>query len=89
MRPTIQYVAAVSFSVFMMTASTAFSDEDKVPEDVKQEVVEAEKQTPEAEKTEEGEASGNVEDCERSNKSDDPEDAVESKNLDKCEEMVK
>lgn len=89
MKANIQNVAAIIISLQMMSASLALADEEKVPESVAQEVAETEMQTPEQEKTEEGEASGNVEDCEPTNVSGDSGDPVEKKDLDECDELVK
>ncbi len=89
MKANIQNVAAIIISLQMINASSVLADEEKVPESVAQEVAETEKQPPEEEKTEEGEASGNVEDCEPAGHSGDSQDGVEKKNLDNCEELVK
>ncbi len=89
MKANIQNVAAIILGFQMMNASAALADEEKVPESVTQDVVEAEKKSPEQEKREEGEASGNVEDCEQSNDSGDAEDGVDQKDLDACNELIK
>ncbi len=89
MKANIQNVAAIILSFQMMNASAVLANKETVPEGVKQEVIDAEKQPAEQEKTEQGEASGNVEDCEQSNDSGDKQYGVDKKNLDECEEMVK
>lgn len=89
MRVTIQKSAAIILGFYLMHASAVFAEDAKVPDSVTEEVVEAEKQTPEQEETEEGEASGNVEDCEPAHEADDAQEEVEEKNLDECEPMIK
>ena len=89
MKASIHNVAAIIISLQLMYTSSVLADEEKVPESVAQEVAETEKQPPEEEKTEEGEASGNVEDCEQANDAGDSQDSVEKKDLDNCDEMVK
>ena len=89
MKVNIQNVAAFIISCHMLNASVVLADEEKVPEKVVQEVIEAEEKKPEKEQTEEGEASGNVEDCEQLVDSGDAQDGVDKKNLDKCDAMIK
>ena len=89
MRANIQNVAAIIISCQMLSASVVLADEEKVPEKVTQEIIEAEQKKPEKEKTEEGEASGNVEDCEQLVDSGDAQDGVDKKNLDKCDAIIK
>lgn len=89
MKAIIQSVAVIIIGFQMMNASKVLAEEAKVSKNVTQEVAEAEKLPPDQEKTEEGEASGNVEDCEPSNDSVDARDGVDKKNLDECEAMVK
>ncbi len=89
MKANIQNVVAIILGFQMMNASTVLADKEKVPESVTQDVAEAEKRPPEQEKTEEGEASGNVADCEHSNDSGDVEDGVDQKDLDACDELIK
>ena len=89
MRANIQNVAAIIISCQMLSASVVLADEEKVPEKVTQEISETEENRPENEKTEEGEASGNVEDCEQLVDSGDAQDGVDKKNLDKCDAMIK
>ena len=89
MKAIIQNVVAIILGFQMINASVVLADEEKVPESVTQDVAEAEKQPPEQEKTEEGEASGNVEDCEQPNDSGNAEDGVDQKDLDACKELIK
>ena len=81
--------AAISLGFIMLNASVVHAGEAEITEKVKQEVVQGEKQNSEQEKTEEGEASGNVEDCEQSNESARTQDGVDKKELDDCEALVK
>ena len=89
MKANIQNVAALIISCQMLNASIVLADEETVPENVTQEIIEDEKKQPEQEQTEEGEASGNVEDCELLVDSGDAQDGVDKKNLDKCDAMIK
>ncbi len=89
MKANIQNVAALIISCQMLNASIVLADEETVPENVTQEIIEDEKKQPEQEQTEEGEASGNVEDCELLVDSGDTQDGVDKKNLDKCDAMIK
>ena len=89
MKANIQIVAAIILSCQMLNTSTVLADEGKVTEKVTQEISEAEKKQSEKEKTEEGEASGNVEDCEQLVESGDAQDGVDKKDLDECEAMIK
>lgn len=89
MRANIQNVAAIIISCQMLNATVVLADEEKVPEKVTQKIIKAEEKTPEKEQTEEGEASGNVEDCEQLVDSGDAQDGVDKKNLDKCDAMIK
>lgn len=89
MRKTLLKAAAVILGLHMLNASVLHADEAKVPDKINQELRESEKMTPEQEKTEAGEASGNVEDCEQANESDDAVGSAENKDLDDCKVLVK
>ncbi len=89
MKANTQIVAAIVLSCQMLNTTIVLADEGKVSEKVTQEIIEVEKKQPEKEQTEEGEASGNVEDCERLVESGDAQDGVDKKDLDECEAMIK
>lgn len=89
MKAITRIPAALFFGLYLLHATGVHADEAKVPESVKQEVVEAEQVQPEQEKTEEGEASGNIRDCEQSNDSSEEQGGADEKDLDDCEALIK
>ncbi|ASJ74297.1 hypothetical protein [Granulosicoccus antarcticus] len=82
-------LAAIIMSFQLLTISGLHAEDSKVPEKLKKEVVETETQTPEQEKSESGEASGNIKDCEKVNESDKAGDGVEQKDIDDCGALIK
>lgn len=89
MSVAIRNIAVVLLSALLMSISVVYADDSKVSESVKQEIIDAEKKKSEAEKSEEGEASGNIIDCEQTNESADAQDDVDNKDLDECEALIK
>ena len=84
-----RHVTLSTTLVLLIAAAPAWAQQEKVPEKVLESVVEAEKKSDAQEKTEIGEASGNISDCEPVSEGSSSSQAVDEKDLDECTPLVK
>lgn len=82
-------ITAIVMGLQLLSAQGLHAEGTKVPEKIAEEVIDAEKQTPEQEKSESGEASGNIRDCEQANESDKAGGDVMKKDIDDCGALIK